>query len=343
MAVPRADAGAPVGARRLGAAQLIVSGVGLGCVAMSGVYGNARRDESIRTIRRAIELGVTFFDTADSYGAGSNEEMLGEAVRGVRDSVVLATKGGIRRRGDVEEVRGDPHYIRNCCEASLRRLGTDHIDLYYLHRVDRRIPIEETMGAMSDLVSQGKVRHLGLCEPSPRSLVRACSAHPIAAVQSEWSIWTRDIEDQVRPLAKERGIGIVSYCPLGRGFLTGAITETSGLDHDDYRRRSPRFSDQNLPRNSGLIAPLRRLAGRKGCTLSQLAIGWLMAQGEDVVPIPGTRSAVHLQENLGALTVELSPEDLSEIDEIAPRGVAAGARYPDPGYAYGDSPDWDAD
>jgi aryl-alcohol dehydrogenase-like predicted oxidoreductase len=342
MTVPCADGGGPVGARHLGAAQLAVSGVGLGCVAMSGVYGNARPDESIRTIWRAIELGVTFFDTADSYGAGSNEQILGQAMRGIRDNVVLATKCGIRRRGDMEEVCGDPHYVRSCCEASLRRLGTDHIDLYYLHRVDRRVPIEDTMGAMSDLVSQGKVRHLGLCEPSPRSLVRASSAYPIAAVQSEWSIWTRDIEDQVRPLAKEREIGIVSYCPLGRGFLTGAITETSDLGHDDYRRRSPRFSDENLARNTGLIASLRRLAGRKGCTLSQLAIAWVMAQGEDVVPIPGTRSAVHLEENLGALTVELSAEDLSEIDKVAPRGVAAGARYPDPGYAYGDSPDRDA-
>ncbi|WP_369253529.1 aldo/keto reductase [Geodermatophilus amargosae] len=339
----------PAGTRTLGRDGLTVSALGLGCMGMSQMYGAADRDESIATVHRALDLGVTFLDTSDVYGAGHNEELVGEAIRGRRDEVQLATKFSLRSndRGGMD-IDGRPENVRACAEASLRRLGVDVIDLYYQHRVDPRVPIEDTVGAMAELVQQGKVRHLGLSEASAASVRRAVSVHPIAALQSEWSLWTRDLEgsrgggaggDGVLGAAREAGIGIVPFSPLGRGFLTGAITGPDDFAEDDWRRTHPRFTGEAFAANLRLVEAVRDLATGKGCTPGQLALAWVLAQGDDVVPIPGTKRRSYLEENAGALAVELSAEDLTRLGEIAPPGVAVGGRYADAGYTYGDSPE----
>ena len=317
--------------RTLGRAGLEVSALGLGCMGMSDFYGQPDDSESIRTLHRALELGVTFFDTADMYGPFKNEELLGQAFRGRRQQVVLATKFGIER--DLNDparrgINGRPEYVRSACEASLRRLGTDHIDLYYQHRVDPNTPIEDTVGAMSRLVEEGKVRFLGLSEAAPATLRRAVAVHPIAALQSEYSLWSRDPEDEILPTCRELGVGFVPYSPLGRGFLTGQITAFDDLAPDDYRRHTPRFQGENFQKNLDLVARINGLARQKRCTPGQLALTWVLAQGEDIVPIPGTKRVSYLEENLGALEVNLSAAELRELDEIAPKGAAAGQRYP---------------
>jgi aryl-alcohol dehydrogenase-like predicted oxidoreductase len=324
--------------RTLGPSALSVSALGLGCMGMSQSYGAADEDESIATIHRAIELGVTFLDTADVYGDGHNEQLVGRALAGRRDEVVLATKFSLSRQPDGGGMRidGRPEYVKSSCDASLTRLGTDRIDLYYQHRVDPNVPIEETVGAMAELVADGKVRHLGLSEASAGSLERAAAVHPITALQSEWSLWTRDIEADVLPAARRLGIGIVPFSPLGRGFLTGAITSPDDFDADDFRRGNPRFQGENFARNLELVDAVGRLAADKGCTPSQLALAWVLAQGDDVVPIPGTKRRAYLEENVGAVDVELSADDLARLDRL---GTAAGARYPQANYAYGDSPE----
>jgi aryl-alcohol dehydrogenase-like predicted oxidoreductase len=303
---------------------------------MSQSYGAADEGESVATIHRALELGVTFLDTADVYGDGHNEELVGKALAGRRDEVVLATKFSISRRDGRMHVDGRPENVRACCDASLRRLGTDRIDLYYQHRVDGRVPIEDTVGAMAELVEAGKVRHLGLSEASVRSLERAAAVHPITALQSEWSLWTRDLEDEVVAAARRLGIGIVPYSPLGRGFLTGAITSPDDFDADDFRRNSPRFQGENFTRNLDLVEEVRRLATEKGCTPGQLALAWVLARGDDVVPIPGTKRRPYLEDNAGAVDVELSADDLARLDAL---GEPAGGRYPQADYSYGDSPE----
>ena len=317
--------------RKLGRAGLEVSALGLGCMGMSEFYGPGDDAESIAVIRRALDLGVTLLDTADMYGPFVNEELVGRAIAGRRDEVVLATKFGNSRgeNGERLGVRGDAEYVRNCCEASLRRLGVEHIDLYYQHRVDIGVPIEETWGALAELVAAGKVRHLGISEASVETIRRANAVHPIAALQSEWSLWSRDIEDEIVPTARELGIGLVPYSPLGRGFLTGEINTVDDLAPDDFRRHSPRFAGANFARNLELVTRVKQLAAGRGCTPGQLALAWLLHQGEDVVPIPGTKRIAYLEENLGALDVELSEDDLREIEEVAPVGVAAGDRYAD--------------
>ena len=329
----------PVGTRTLGRDGLTVSAPGLGCMGMSQSYGAADRDESLATIRRALDLGVTFLDTSDVYGDGHNEELVGEAIAGRRDEVQLATKFSLSRRGDSMVVDGRPENVRACAEASLRRLRVDVIDLYYQHRVDRRVPIEDTVGAMAELVQQGKVRHLGLSEASAASIRRAVAVHPIAALQSEWSLWTRDLESDVLDVAREHGVGIVPFSPLGRGFLTGAIRSPEDFGEDDWRRGHPRFTGEAFAANLRLVDAVRAVAGEKGCTPGQLALAWVLAQGDDVVPIPGTKRRSYLEENIGAVAVELSDDDLARLSEIAPPGVAEGGRYADPSYAYGDSPE----
>ena len=324
--------------RVLGRSGLTVSMQGLGCMGMSQSYGPADEKESIATIHRALDLGVFFLDTADVYGLGHNEELVGRAIRDRRDEVVLATKFSIKRDGDKQAIDGSPDYVRSACDASLKRLGVDHIDLYYQHRVDRTVPIEDTVGAMAGLVEAGKVRYLGLSEASARSIARAVAVHPIAALQSEWSLWTRDLEDEVLGVAREHGIGIVPFSPLGRGFLTGAITSPEDFGEDDFRRHNPRFQGENFARNLDLVAAVKKLAADKGCTPGQLALAWAMAQGGDVVPIPGTKRVAYLEENAGASYVELTADDLARLEEIAPKGAAAGERYPFQ-HTYGDSPD----
>ncbi|MGY1737518.1 aldo/keto reductase [Geodermatophilus sp. SYSU D00684] len=330
----------PASPRTLGRDGLVVSALGLGCMGMSQMYGAADRDESIATVHRALDLGVTFLDTSDVYGDGHNEELVGEAIRGRRDEVQLATKFSLRRndRGGMD-IDGRPENVRACAEASLRRLGVDAIDLYYQHRVDPRVPIEDTVGAMAELVQQGKVRYLGLSEASAASVRRAVAVHPIAALQSEWSLWTRDLETEVLGVAREAGVGIVPFSPLGRGFLTGAITSPDDFADDDWRRTHPRFTGEAFAANLRLVDAVRALAAEKGCTPGQLALAWVLAQGPDVVPIPGTKRRSYLEENAGALAVELSADDLARLGEIAPPGVAVGGRYADAGYAYGDSPE----
>ena len=319
--------------RRLGRSELTVSAEGLGCMGMSEFYGPADEAESLATIHRALDLGVTFLDTADMYGPFRNEELVGRAIAGRRDDVVLATKFGIVRTGDpaTRTVRGDPAYVRAACEASLGRLGVDHIDLYYQHRSDPRVPIEETVGAMADLVSEGKVRHLGLSEAAPDTLRRACAVHPITALQSEWSLWSRDIEDEVVPTARELGVGIVAYSPLGRGFLTGRFASEDDVPADDFRTGHPRFRGENFDRNRALVDRVRELASVRGCTPGQLALAWVLSRGDDVVPIPGTKRRAYLEENVAATAVRLERSDLEALGEAFPPGAAAGTRYPDMG------------
>ncbi len=318
--------------RTLGRSGLTVSALGLGCMGMSDFYGQQDDAESLRTLHRAVELGVTLFDTADMYGPFKNEELLARAFKGKRDQVLIATKFGIVRdpadptkRG----VNGRPEYVKSACEASLKRLGTDHIDLYYQHRVDARTPIEETVGAMSRLVEEGKVRYLGLSEAAPATLRRAAATHPIAALQTEYSLWSREPEDEILPACRELGIGFVPYSPLGRGFLTGQIQKFEDLEADDYRRFSPRFQGDNFQKNLDLVARITDLAKQKRCTAGQLALAWVLAQGDDVVPIPGTKRVSYLEENLGGLDIGLTPDERAQLDDIAPKGVAAGLRYPE--------------
>ncbi|MEU4226420.1 aldo/keto reductase [Nonomuraea sp. NPDC026600] len=312
--------------RTLGPEGLTVSAVGLGCMGMSQGYGPADDAESIATLHRAIDIGVTFWDTAMSYGRGHNEQLLGRALAGRRDEVVLATKFGIIRGDDGgRRVDGRPENVRAYCEASLARLGVGHIDLYYQHRVDPQVPIEETVGAMAELVAEGKVRHLGLSEASPGELERAAATHPISAAQYEWSLWWRDIEDDVLPTARRLGIGLVPYSPLGRGFLAGAVS-TDTLGAGDFRLGDPRFQDESLERNRALATEVRRLAAEREVTPAQLALAWLLAQGDDVVPIPGTRRAARLTENAGSAEIVLSPADLDRLEAAVPRSAWSGDR-----------------
>lgn len=316
--------------RKLGNQGLEVSELGLGCMGMSEFYSGRDEQESIATIHHALDLGVNFIDTADMYGPFTNEELVGKAIKNRRDQVVLATKfGNIRSaEGGFLGISGKPEYVRQCCDDSLKRLGVEVIDLYYQHRVDLTVPIEETVGAMAELVQQGKVRYLGLSEAAPATIRRAQAIHPISALQTEYSLWSREPEDAILPTLRELGIGFVAYSPLGRGFLTGAIATPDDLAADDYRRNAPRFQGDNFAKNLELVAQVKAIATEKGVTPSQLALAWLLAQGEDIVPIPGTKRRTYLEENVAAATVTLTAEDLSRINAVAPQGVAAGDRYP---------------
>jgi aryl-alcohol dehydrogenase-like predicted oxidoreductase len=319
--------------RTLGQQGLEVAALGLGCMGMSEFYGGRDDGESIATIHRALDLGVDFLDTADMYGPFTNERLVGRAIRGRRRQVILATKFGNERGedGSFLGVNGRPEYVKKSCDGSLQRLGVDHIDLYYQHRVDRSVPIEETVGAMADLVRAGKVRYLGLSEAAPETIRRGHQEHPISALQTEYSLWTRDPEDEILPLCRELGIGFVAYSPLGRGFLTGRFRSFDDLPEDDYRRNSPRFQGENFQKNLDLVQRVEEIAERKRCTPAQLALTWLLAQGQDIVPIPGTKQRRYLEENVGALSVELTRTDLEQIEEVAPKGAAAGERYHEAG------------
>ncbi len=310
---------------------LTVSALGLGCMGMSEFYGPGDEQESLATIGHALDRGCTFLDTADMYGPFTNEQLVGRAVASRRDEVVLATKFGNERRpdGSFVGINGRPEYVRAACDASLQRLGVDVIDLYYQHRVDPGTPVEDTWGALAELVQAGKVRHLGISEAAPATIRRAHAVHPVTALQTEWSLWSRDPEDELLPLVRELGIGFVPYSPLGRGFLTGQFRTPEDIPEDDFRRHNPRFQGENFTRNLQLVDRVREMADERGCTPAQLALAWLLAQGDDVAPIPGTKRRDRLEENLGALDVALSADDLARLDELAPVGATAGDRYPD--------------
>ncbi len=324
-----------IGKRRLGKNGPEVSAIGLGCMGMSEFYGSASEAESINTIHHAIDRGVTFLDTADMYGSGKNEELVGRAIKGQRDQVFLATKFGNVRGPNGEQlgIRGDPDYVRSACEASLKRLGIEVIDLYYQHRVDPKVPIEDTVGAMERLKKEGKIRYLGLSEAAPRTIQAAYATSPITAVQTELSLWSRDAEEEVIPTVRELGIGYVAYSPLGRGFLTGQVKSPDDFAENDFRRTNPRFQGENFKKNIELVHEVEAMAKEKGCTTAQLALAWVLAQGEDIVPIPGTRHVRYLDENIGVLEVKLTPEDLKRLDDILPPGAAAGPRYAERGMA----------
>jgi aryl-alcohol dehydrogenase-like predicted oxidoreductase len=315
--------------RALGTQGLRVSAEGLGCMGMSEFYGQTDEQESIATIHRALELGVTFLDTADMYGPFTNERLVGRAIADRRERVVLATKFGNERRADGTWVgiNGKPEYVRSACEASLTRLGVEHIDLYYQHRVDKTVPIEETVGAMAELVQEGKVRYLGLSEAAPQTIRRAHAVHPISALQTEYSLWSRDPEEAIIPTVRELGIGFVAYSPLGRGFLSGRFRAPEDLPEDDFRRHHPRFQGENFQRNLALVGRVEEIAREREVTAGQLALAWVLSRGEDIVPIPGTKRCSYLEENVAAAAIELSAEDLARIDEAAPLGVTAGERY----------------
>ena len=317
--------------RRLGTQGLETSALGLGCMGMSEFYGTTDEGEAIATIHRALELGVNFLDTADAYGPFKNERLVGRAIKDRRDEVVLATKfGSVRNeQGERLGIRGDREYVLAACNASLERLGTEHIDVYYQHRVDPNTPIEETVGAMAELVEQGKVRYLGLSEAAAETIRRAHAVHPISALQSEYSLWTRDVEDEILPAIRELGIGLVAYSPLGRGFLSGRIHSVDDLEASDFRRANPRFQGENFQKNLDLVERVEELAASKGCTAAQIALAWVLAQGEDIVPIPGTTRVKNLEENASALDVELSDEELRALEAVFPKGAAAGDRYAD--------------
>jgi aryl-alcohol dehydrogenase-like predicted oxidoreductase len=316
--------------RRLGRSSLVVSAMGLGCMGMSQSYGTPDEPESIATIHHAIERGITFLDTADMYGAGQNEELLGRAIQKRRNEIILATKfGNVRHPDGSIRVNGRPEYVQQACEASLSRLGISAIDLYYQHRVDPDVPIEETIGAMARLVEQGKVRYLGMSEAGAKTIRRAHATYSITALQNEYSLWTRDPEEQILDVCRELGIGLVAYSPLGRGFLTGQIKSNDAFAPNDFRRISPRFQGDNFQRNLSLVERIQQLASEKSCTPAQLALAWVLAQGQHVVPIPGTKRRSYLDEDLGAFDLQLTEADLSRMNEIAPRGIAAGARYPE--------------
>jgi aryl-alcohol dehydrogenase-like predicted oxidoreductase len=317
-----------VESRNLGSEGLVVSELGLGCMGMSEFYGTGDEDESLSTIRRALELGINFVDTADMYGPFTNEKLVGKAVGGRREEVVLATKfGNVRgENGERLGISGDPDYVRKACDASLERLGVDHIDLYYQHRVDPETPVEETWGAMKELVEAGKVRYLGISEAAPETIRRAHSVHPVSALQTEYSLWSRDVEDEILPTVRELGIGFVPYSPLGRGFLTGRITSPEDFEEDDFRRNAPRFQGENFQRNLDLVDRVREIAQEKDVTAGQLALAWLLHQGEDIVPIPGTKRREYLEENAAAADVELTDEDLRRIEEVAPAGAPTRER-----------------
>lgn len=317
--------------RKLGDRGLAVSEIGLGCMGMSEFYGTSDEAESIATIHRALDLGVNFLDTADMYGIGANEQLVGKAIKDRRDRVVLATKFGVVRSDDkgFRGVNGSPQYVRQACDASLQRLGVDYIDLYYQHRVDSNVPIEDTVGAMAELVQQGKVRYLGLSEAAGTTIRRAHATHPISALQTEYSLWSREVEDEILPTLRELKIGFVAYSPLGRGFLSGQIQTIDDLPADDYRRSSPRFQGENFQKNLQLVDRVKEIAAAKKVTPGQLALAWLLAQGDDIVPIPGTKRRAYLEENVAAASVTLTQEECDRLNELAPKGIAAGDRYAD--------------
>lgn len=315
--------------RIIGKSTLEVGAIGLGCMGMSEFYGGSDEQESIHTIHKALDLGITLLDTADMYGVGKNEILVGKAIAGRRSEAIVATKfGNVRNEnGDFLGVSGRPEYVKSACEASLKRLGVNEIDLYYQHRVDPNVPIEETIGAMAELVQEGKVRYIGMSEAAASTIRRAHAIHPITAVQTEYSLWSRDVEDEILPTCRELGIGFVPYSPLGRGFLTGQIQKFDDFAEDDFRRFLPRFQGENFTKNLVLVDYIQELAEQKGCKPSQLALAWLLAQGEDIIPIPGTKRVSYLEENSGAVDVQLTTEDLQRINEIAPKGIAIGERY----------------